>query len=83
MGPMLVGKANMLGTEVATLKHHSTESREAHLGDVETGGERKGRAPVVMTCGPNDVTVAAMEELEAGRGERFDSVDALFDDLGV
>lgn len=32
---------------------------------------------------PNDVTVAAMEELEAGRGEGFDSLDALFDDLGI
>ncbi len=31
---------------------------------------------------PNAETQAAMNELEAGRGERVSSVDALFDDLG-
>ncbi len=32
---------------------------------------------------PNATTVKAMEELEAGKGKRFDSADALFEDLGV
>lgn len=32
---------------------------------------------------PNETTLAAMEELECGRGERFDSTDALFEDLGI
>ena len=32
---------------------------------------------------PNATTTTAMNELEAGKGKRFDSADALFDDLGV
>ena len=32
---------------------------------------------------PNETTLAAMEELEGGRGERFDSTAALFEDLGI
>ena len=32
---------------------------------------------------PNKATLDAMEELENGRGERFDSTDALFEDLGI
>ncbi|MDV6320008.1 MULTISPECIES: type II toxin-antitoxin system RelB/DinJ family antitoxin [unclassified Chromohalobacter] len=32
---------------------------------------------------PNTTTTTAMNELEAGKGKRFDSADALFDDLGV
>lgn len=32
---------------------------------------------------PNAATVEAMQELEQGRGQRFDSVDALFEDLGI
>lgn len=32
---------------------------------------------------PNATTVKAMEELEAGKGKRFDSTDALFEDLGM
>ena len=32
---------------------------------------------------PNKATLGAMEELEDGRGERFDTTDALFEDLGV
>lgn len=43
----------------------------------------KGGFRMVPIIEPNDVTVAAMEELEEGRGERFDSVDSLFDDLGI
>ena len=31
---------------------------------------------------PNDTTLAAMEELEKGLGQRFDGTDALFEDLG-
>ncbi|OLO10030.1 translation repressor RelB [Chromohalobacter japonicus] len=32
---------------------------------------------------PTATTTTAMDELEAGKGKRFDSADALFDDLGV
>ena len=32
---------------------------------------------------PNETTLAAMEELEGGHGERFDSTDELFEDLGI
>ena len=32
---------------------------------------------------PNEATICAMAELEDGRGERFDSTDALFADLGI
>ena len=32
---------------------------------------------------PNDETIAAIEELERGDGVKFDTVDALFEDLGV
>ena len=32
---------------------------------------------------PNANTRGAMAELEQGKAKRFDSVDALFDDLGI
>lgn len=32
---------------------------------------------------PNAATIAAMEELEQGKGNRFASADALFKDLGI
>ena len=32
---------------------------------------------------PNATTAKAVEELEAGKGKRFDSPDALFKDLGI
>lgn len=32
---------------------------------------------------PNATTAAAMDELEAGKGKRFDSADSLFEDLGI
>ncbi|MBB3332665.1 DNA-damage-inducible protein J [Halomonas campaniensis] len=32
---------------------------------------------------PNATTDKALEELEAGKGKRFDSADALFEDLGI
>jgi len=32
---------------------------------------------------PNPTTIAAMEELEQGKGKRFISADALFKDLGI
>jgi DNA-damage-inducible protein J len=32
---------------------------------------------------PNATTVKAMEELEAGKGKRFDNADDLFEDLGL
>ncbi len=32
---------------------------------------------------PNRTTVNAIKELEAGKGERFDSADQLFKDLGI
>jgi len=32
---------------------------------------------------PNRTTRKAMAELEAGKGKRFDNVDALFKDLGI
>ena len=69
---------------MATLKHHSNHSREACTGATSKSEVSKGDGlPVATSREPNDVTVAAMEELVAGRGRRFDSVDALLDDLGV
>ena len=32
---------------------------------------------------PNATTAKVLEELEAGKGKRFDSADALFEDLGI
>ena len=32
---------------------------------------------------PNAATIAAMEELEQGKGKRFASADALFKELGI
>ena len=32
---------------------------------------------------PNAVTRAAIAELEAGKGQRFKTAEALFDDLGI
>ncbi len=32
---------------------------------------------------PNATTLAAMQELGDGRGQRYDSTKALFDDLGI
>lgn len=32
---------------------------------------------------PNATTAKALEELDAGKGKRFNSADALFDDLGI
>ncbi len=32
---------------------------------------------------PNQTTLKAMEELEQGKGKRFDSAEALFKDLGL
>lgn len=32
---------------------------------------------------PNATTIAAMQELEQGKGKRFDSAAALFKDLGI
>lgn len=32
---------------------------------------------------PNATTTKAMDELEDGKGKRFDSPDALFEDLGI
>ncbi len=32
---------------------------------------------------PNTTTIAAMQELEQGKGKRFASADALFKDLGI
>ena len=32
---------------------------------------------------PNAITTGAMKELEQGKGKRFDSAEALFDDLGI
>lgn len=32
---------------------------------------------------PNAASVAAMAELDAGKGKRFATADALFDDLGI
>ena len=32
---------------------------------------------------PNAQTIAAIEELEAGKGKRFKDADALFKDLGI
>ncbi len=34
-----------------------------------------------QTMEPNSETIAAMQELKAGKGKRFDSVDALFDSV--
>lgn len=32
---------------------------------------------------PNEVTVSAMKSADKGEGERFNSVDELFNDLGI
>jgi len=32
---------------------------------------------------PNSTTRKAMKELEDGKGKRFDSAEALFEDLGI
>lgn len=32
---------------------------------------------------PNSATAAAMDELESGKGKRFENADGLFEDLGV
>ena len=40
------------------------------------------RLPFEVTV-PNAVSRAAMAELDAGKGKRFKSAEALFDDLGI
>lgn len=40
------------------------------------------RLPFIVQV-PNAVTTEAMEELETGKGQRFDSADDLFEDLGI
>lgn len=42
----------------------------------------EGRLPFDVTI-PNAATRQAMEELEAGKGKRFDSAEALFKDLEI
>lgn len=40
------------------------------------------RLPFVLQV-PNATTLQAMEELEQGKGKRFDSAEELFEDLGI
>ena len=40
------------------------------------------RLPFIIQA-PNSSTKSAMEELEQGKGKRFDSADELFEDLGI
>lgn len=40
------------------------------------------RLPFIVQV-PNATTAEAMDELEAGKGKRFDSADRLFDDLDI
>jgi len=42
----------------------------------------EGRLPFAVEI-PNRTTRKAMAELEAGKGKKFDSADALFKDLGI
>ncbi|KKZ15866.1 translation repressor RelB [Serratia marcescens] len=42
----------------------------------------EGRLPFEVKT-PNKQTQAAMSELDEGKGKRFSSTDALFDDLGI
>lgn len=42
----------------------------------------EGRVPFDVSV-PNAVTRKAMKELDSGKGKRFDSVEALFKDLGI
>ena len=42
----------------------------------------EGRVPFEVKV-PNRATRKAMEELDAGRGKRFDSAEALFEDLDL
>ena len=42
----------------------------------------KKRLPFAVQV-PNATTVKALEELETGKGNGFDSADALFEDLGI
>lgn len=42
----------------------------------------EGRLPFEVAA-PNTATRKAMAELDAGKGERFEDADALFEDLGI
>ncbi|EPY9526414.1 type II toxin-antitoxin system RelB/DinJ family antitoxin [Proteus mirabilis] len=42
----------------------------------------EGKLPFEVKT-PNNKTQIAMSELDSGKGQRFDSIDALFDDLGI
>ncbi len=42
----------------------------------------EGRLPFEVKT-PNKTTRKAMTELNAGKGKKFDSAKALFDDLGI
>lgn len=43
---------------------------------------RQGKIPFEISSDiPNAVTLAAMEEIESGKAKRFDSAQALFEDL--
>lgn len=42
----------------------------------------EGKLPFEVKT-PNKETQTAMSELESGKGQRFESADALFDDLGI
>jgi DNA-damage-inducible protein J len=41
------------------------------------------KAAAVCVQVPNSTTVKTMEELESGKGQRFNNEQALFDDLGL
>ncbi|MCE2461998.1 MAG: hypothetical protein J4F38_14640 [Pseudomonadales bacterium] len=47
------------------------------------GLDQKAGFWMVPISEPNETTIRAMEELEDGRGKRFESTDALFEDLGI
>lgn len=67
---------------MATIKQHSSDDWEVHLGATPESAvtQREDLWPHRV---PNADTRAAIEELEGGRGKRFDGIDRLFEDLGI
>ena len=57
------------------------------LPSTHKGNETPGREGVPPSnseeCTPNSATRKAMDELEQGKGKRFDGAEELFEDLGV
>ena len=76
-----------LGGVASQLKHSSRRLglqagiRRTRKAPAASGSFTARRFPAVKE--PNDATLEAIKELEQGRGVRFDSVEELFQDLGI